>query len=176
MAAGPNNRFLGKFRGRVVSNDDPLKIGRVTVKVPDVLGDETSTWAMPCLPFTGPQSGQYVVPTAGAGVWVEFEQGEVSFPIWTGCWYGERSELPPDAVTGSPGHQNVVIQTSDKHRFVMGDVPDGGNGIRLQAATGAYIQVDEKGVTVSDGQGASIVLAGGEVDINNGRLIVAKKQ
>lgn len=76
MAAGPNNRFLGKFRGRVVSNDDPLRIGRVTVKVPDVLGDETSTWAMPCLPFTGPQSGQYVVPAAGAGVWVEFEQGK----------------------------------------------------------------------------------------------------
>ncbi|MFF3290341.1 phage baseplate assembly protein V [Streptomyces sp. NPDC003023] len=175
MAAGPNNRFPGKFRGRVVSNDDPLKIGRVTVKVPDVLGDETSTWAMPCLPFTGPGSGQYVVPAEGAGVWVEFEQSDPSFPIWTGCWYGDSSELPPDALTGGPAHQNVVIQTSDNHKFVMGDVP-GGNGIRLQAASGAYIQVDEKGVTIANGQGASIVLSGAEVNVNDGRLIVPGKQ
>ncbi|MDQ0840882.1 phage baseplate assembly protein V [Streptomyces sp. V1I6] len=175
MAAGPNNRFLGKFRGRVVSNDDPLKIGRVTVQVPDVLGNETSTWALPCLPFTGPGSGQYVVPASGAGVWVEFEQGDPSYPIWTGCWYGDSAELPPDALTGGPAHQNVVIQTSDKHKLVMGDVP-GGHGIRLQAESGAYIQVDESGVTIANGQGASIVLSGAEVNVNDGRLIVPGKQ
>ncbi|ALC25022.1 phage baseplate assembly protein V [Streptomyces pristinaespiralis] len=175
MAAGPNSRYLGKFRGRVVSNDDPLRIGRVTVKVPDVLGDETSTWALPCLPFTGRESGQYVVPSAGAGVWVEFEQGDPSYPIWTGCWYGDSSELPPDALTGGPAHQNVVIQTSDRHKLVMGDVP-GGSGIRLQAAGGAYIQVDEKGVTIANGLGASIVLNGAEVNVNEGRLIVPGKQ
>ncbi|MBM9623147.1 phage baseplate assembly protein V [Streptomyces zhihengii] len=175
MAAGGNNRFLGKFRGRVVSNDDPLRIGRVTVKVPDVLGDEVSTWALPCLPFAGDRSGHYAVPSAGAGVWVEFEQGDPSYPIWSGCWYGDRSELPPDALTGSPAHQNVVIRTSDRHAFVMGDVPDGGSGIRLQAATGAYIQVDEKGVTIADGQGASVRLTGGQVDINDGRLVVPAK-
>lgn len=174
MAAGPNSRYLGKFRGRVVSNDDPLRIGRVTVKVPDVLGDETSTWALPCLPFTGRESGQYVVPSAGAGVWVEFEQGDPSYPIWTGCWYGDSSELPPDALTGGPAHQNVVIQTSDRHKLVMGDVP-GGSGIRLQAAGGAYIQVDEKGVTIANGLGASIVLNGAEVNVNEGRLIVPGK-
>jgi uncharacterized protein involved in type VI secretion and phage assembly len=175
MAAGPNSRYLGKFRGRVVSNDDPLRIGRVTVKVPDVLGDETSTWALPCLPFTGRESGQYVVPSAGAGVWVEFEQGDPSYPIWTGCWYGDSSELPPDALTGGPAHQNMVIQTSDRHKLVMGDVP-GGSGIRLQAAGGAYIQVDEKGVTIANGLGASIVLNGAEVNVNEGRLIVPGKQ
>ncbi|ORT60653.1 phage baseplate assembly protein V [Streptomyces sp. CB03238] len=174
MAAGPNNRFLGKFRGQVVSNRDPLRIGRVTVKVPDVLGDEPSTWALPCLPFTGRQSGQYAVPAEGAGVWVEFEQGDPSYPIWTGCWYGHESELPPDALAGPPAHQNVVIQTSDQHKLVMGDVP-GGNGIRLQAATGAYVQIDEKGVTIANGQGATIVLTGSEVNINEGRLIVPKK-
>lgn len=84
--------------------------------------------------------------------------------------------MPPDALTGSPAHQNVVVQTSDRHKFVMGDVPGGGQGIRLQAASGAYIQLDEKGVTIANGQGASVVLNGGEVNINDGRLIVAKKQ
>ena len=52
----------------------------------------------------------------------------------------------------------------------------GGTGILLEAQGGAYIQIDEKGVTIGNGQGASIVLIGDEVDINEGRLIVPKKR
>ena len=173
--AAPNNRFLGKFRGRVIDNNDPLRIGRITAKVPDVLGDEASTWAMPCLPFTGRQSGQYVVPEVGAGVWMEFEQGDVSFPVWTGCWYGDVTELPPRASEELPGSQPVVIQTPGNHKLVMSDVP-GGTGILLEARGGAYIQIDEKGVTVGNGSGATIELIGDEVNINGGRLIVPKKR
>lgn len=129
--AAPSNRYLGKFRGRVVSNDDPLRIGRITVEVPDVLGDEPSTWALPCLPFTGPQSGQFVVPPPGAGVWVEFEQGDPSFPVWTGCWYGAADELPPDArrelQAGSP-NKPVVVQTPQAHKLVMNDTPGAEQG------------------------------------------------
>ncbi|MEK8172960.1 phage baseplate assembly protein V [Streptomyces sp. M19] len=132
MPAAPNNRYLGKFRGRVMDNRDPLDIGRVTVQVPDVLGEEASTWALPCLPFTGPQAGQFAVPEVGAGVWVEFEQGDPSFPVWTGCWYGDRSELPPDVRAELPGSRPVVIHTAGDHRLVMSDVP-GGQGIHLQA-------------------------------------------
>lgn len=175
MAAGPNNRFLGKFRGRVIDNKDPLKIGRITAEVPDVLGDVASTWALPCLPFTGRQAGQYVVPEIGAGVWMEFEQGDPSFPIWTGSWYGDASELPPRAAAELPTSQPVVIQTPGAHKLVMSDVP-GGTGILLEAKGGAYIQIDEKGVTIGNGKGASIVLIGDEVNINEGRLIVPKKR
>ncbi|MCX2731945.1 phage baseplate assembly protein V [Saccharopolyspora sp. NFXS83] len=172
MADASNNRFLGKFRGRVVDNADPLQIGRITAQVPDVLGDVASTWALPCLPFTGRGAGQYVVPQVGAGVWVEFEQGDPSFPIWTGCWYGDRSELPPDALGE---RQPVVIRTPGDHKLLMSDVP-GGEGILLRAPGGAYVQIDEKGVTVGNGQGASVELVGNEVNINQGRLIVPKRQ
>lgn len=172
MADAPNTRFLGKFRGRVMDNADPLGIGRITAQVPDVLGDLTSTWALPCLPFTGREAGQFVVPEVGAGVWVEFEQGDPSFPIWTGCWYGERSELPPDAQRGD---RPVVIQTPGDHKLLMSDVP-GGEGILLRAPGGAYVQIDEKGVTVGNGKGASVELIGNEVNINQGRLVVPRKQ
>lgn len=172
MADAPNSRFLGKFRGRVMDNADPLGIGRITAQVPDVLGDLTSTWAMPCLPFTGQEAGQFVAPEVGAGVWIEFEQGDPSFPIWTGCWYGERSELPPDARNND---KPVVIQTPGEHKLLMSDVP-GGDGILLRAPGGAYVQIDEKGVTVGNGQGTSIELIGNEVNINQGRLVVPKRQ
>lgn len=99
MAAAPSNRYLGKFRGRVVNNNDPLRIGRITVEVPDVLGDEPSTWALPCLPFTGPEAGQFVVPPPGAGVWVEFEQGTPVSPCGPGVGTGPpRSCRPTRAV------------------------------------------------------------------------------
>lgn len=172
MADAPNARFLGKFRGRVMDNDDPLGIGRVTAQVPDVLGDLASTWAMPCLPFTGQEAGQFVVPEVGAGVWVEFEQGDPSFPIWTGCWYGERSELPPDA---QEQDKPVVIQTPGDHKLLMSDVP-GGEGILLRAPGGAFVQLDEKGVTIGTGRGALIELVGDEVNINQGRLVVPRGQ
>ncbi|MET8677341.1 phage baseplate assembly protein V [Streptomyces sp. NPDC004647] len=175
MAAAPNNRFLGKFRGRVVDNNDPLGIGRLTVAVPDVLGDTPSTWAMPCFTFTGPQAGQYVIPSVGAGVWVEFEQGDPSYPVWTGCWYGDRSELPADALKDPAPHHPVVIETPRHHQFVMSDVP-GGTGILLKAPGGAYVRIDETGVHINSGHGASISLVGDQVDINEGRLTVPKKR
>ncbi|MCC5031711.1 phage baseplate assembly protein V [Streptomyces sp. WAC 00631] len=171
---GPANRYLGKFRGRVVDNDDPLRIGRITALVPDVLGDEPSTWAMPCFPFTGEQAGQYVVPAEGAGVWIEFEQGDASFPIWTGCWYGDAGELPRDAQAAArTGAEPVVIENRSHHRIVLHDSPDG--GILLQAPGGAFVRISNAGVQINSGAGTSIVLDGDQVDVNEGRLTVPKK-
>jgi uncharacterized protein involved in type VI secretion and phage assembly len=177
--AAPSNRYLGKFRGRVVSNDDPLRIGRITVEVPDVLGDEPSTWALPCLPFTGPESGQFVVPPPGAGVWVEFEQGDPSFPVWTGCWYGSAEELPPDArreLQGASPNKPVVVQTPGAHKIVMNDTPGAEQGILLQAQGGAYIRITREAVVIATGAGAEVVLRGREVTINEGQLTVLSKR
>lgn len=173
-----NQRFAGKYRGRVADNNDPLRIARIRAQVPDVLGDEVSSWAMPCLPFTGPRAGQYVVPEVGAGVWIEFEQGDPSYPIWSGCWYGDESELPPDALAAqqaTPPSHPVVIQTRGGHKIVLSDAPDG-VGIRLEAPGGAFVQINHDGVQLNDGSGGTFRLSAGQADINEGRLVVPKKQ
>lgn len=179
MAPVPNNRFLGKFRGRVADNNDPLRIGRITAIVPDVLGEDASTWAMPCFPFTGERAGQYVIPTVGAGVWIEFEQGDASYPIWTGCWYGEQGELPADALAAAQviAHP-VVIETQGHHKLVLSDDPEGGILLQAPAANGngPYVRVNRSGVHIGNGQGASISIAGDRVDINEGRLVVPTKR
>jgi uncharacterized protein involved in type VI secretion and phage assembly len=177
--AAPSNRYLGKFRGRVVNNDDPLRIGRVTVEVPDVLGDEPSTWALPCLPFAGPESGQFVVPPPGAGVWVEFEQGDPSFPVWTGCWYGAAEELPPDArreLQANSPNKPVVVQTPAAHKLVLNDTAGAEQGILLQAQGGAYIRITKEAVVIATGAGAEVILRGREVTINEGQLTVLSKR
>jgi uncharacterized protein involved in type VI secretion and phage assembly len=164
-------RYLGKYRGTVADAADPERRGRLRAQVPDVLGDTPSTWAMPCLPFAGPGQGQYVMPPVGAGVWVEFEQGDPSFPIWTGCWYGSGAEVPPVALDGPPGSHNVVIQTRGERALILSDVP-GGYGITLRTAGGASLAITDAGISISNGQGASITLVGSTVTVNEGALVV----
>jgi uncharacterized protein involved in type VI secretion and phage assembly len=170
MAAEPT-RYLGKYRGTVVSNTDPKGIGRLRVQVPDVLGDEPSTWAMPCFPLAGPGMGQYHLPPKNSGVWVEFEQGDPSYPIWSGCWYGSDKEVPGDAVGGNPDSPNVVLQTPGQRVLILSDEP-GGKGITLRHPSGASIVIDDSGVHISNGQGATISLVGSTVTINQDALSV----
>jgi uncharacterized protein involved in type VI secretion and phage assembly len=88
------HRFYGKYRGVVTQVDGPTM--RLKAKVPAVLGDQESGWAVPCVPYAGPQVGIAFLPETGSGVWIEFEGGDVSFPIWVGC-YWRSGEFPPEA-------------------------------------------------------------------------------
>lgn len=81
-------KYYGKYRGRVVDNDDPQHRGRLRVQVPQVL-DTAEVWAMPCVPFAGAGMGLFALPDQGTGVWVEFEAGNPSYPIWTGCFWNK---------------------------------------------------------------------------------------
>ena len=89
------DRFYGKYRGIVVNNMDPLGIGRLQATVPEVLGEIPSGWAVPCVPYAGTGSGLYAIPPVGAGVWIEFEAGDTSRPIWVGAWWA-AGEVPMD--------------------------------------------------------------------------------
>src|SRR5712691_10923681 len=97
-----SKRYFGKYRGTVTNNVDPLQIGRVQVMVPDVLNIMPSSWAMPCFSVTGKQMGTWLLPQIGAGVWIEFEQGDPDYPIWSGSWYGSAAEVPALALAAPP--------------------------------------------------------------------------
>lgn len=86
-------RFYGKYRGKVTGTKDELKLGRIQVTVPAVLGEEKTSWAMPCVPYAGKDIGFFTVPPVGSKIWVEFEDGDPDYPIWTGCYWGQ-GELP----------------------------------------------------------------------------------
>lgn len=172
MSEGETRRYLGKYRGMVVNNIDPMQQGRLQVQVPDVLGLNSLNWALPCLPFTGRQMGFWALPQIGAGVWVEFEQGDPDFPIWTGCWYGNASEVPALALTGLPASPSVLLQTQGQQTLMLSDVPGPTGGILLKTATGAMISINATGITISNGQGATIVMTGPTVTVNGGALAV----
>ena len=133
------NKFYGKYRGTVTVNVDPEQRGRIMAMVPDVLGLIPSSWAMPCFPIAGKQQGTYFIPQIGAGVWVEFENGDPSYPIWTGCFWGSAAEVPALALAGNPASPNIVLQTSLQNAVVISDLPGPTGGIMLKSTTGATI-------------------------------------
>jgi hypothetical protein len=173
---GNPTRYYGKYRGTVIENIDPQQIGRILVMVPDVLGLTPSTWAMPCVPAAGIQSGMFIVPPIGSGVWIEFEQGDSDYPIWTGGFWGLVADVPllATAPPAIPPGQNIVMQTTGQNMVMVSDAPPTPitGGIVLKSTTGAMIVVNDTGIYIDNGKGASITLIGPTVDINLGGLTV----
>ena len=169
-------RYYGKYRGTVIENLDPMQIGRILAQVPDVLGETTSSWALPCVPAAGAQAGQFIVPPIGSQIWVEFEQGDPDYPVWTGGFWGTAAEVPVLAMAppAIPPGQNIVLQTTGQNTMMVSDAPGtpATGGIVLKSASGAMIVVNESGIYISNGQGAMITLVGPAVDINTGGLTV----
>ncbi len=170
------NKYYGKYRGTVVNNIDPEQRGRIQAIIPDVLGLIPSSWAMPCVPIAGKQEGIFVVPQIGAGVWMEFEQGESDYPIWVGGFWGIAAEVPALALVPPPipPGQNIVLQTTLQNSIVLSDAaptPLTG-GIVLKSATGATIIVNDSGIYIDNNKGASLIMVGKSVTINNGALVI----
>jgi uncharacterized protein involved in type VI secretion and phage assembly len=167
-----SRRFYGKYRGTVINNVDPMQMGRIQAMVPDVSNVIPSSWAMPCFPVTGKQMGAWMIPQVGTGVWIEFEQGDSDYPIWSGCWFGPAAEVPTLALAAPPAVPNFVIQTQGQNTIMISDVPGPTGGILLKTTTGAMIAINDVGITISNGKGATIVLTGPSVTINNGAFTV----
>jgi hypothetical protein len=172
--AGP---FWGKYRGTVINNIDPELRGRLIVSVPDVLSLVPSTWAEPCTPLagpTGPPMGVYMVPPIGAGVWVEFEQGDPDHPIWVGCRWGSQSDIPTLARAGLPASPSIVLQSLTQNCIVISDVPGPTGGIMLRCG-GSTLMVTQTGITLVAPKvdiTAATINVTGITDINKGALKV----
>lgn len=187
MKETQSNRYYGKYRGTVVNNIDPEQRGRILAIVPDVQGLIPTTWAMPCVPTAGKQQGTYMVPQIGAGVWMEFEQGDPDYPIWVGGFWGAFAEVPASALVPPPvpPGETIVFQTTGQHSLVISDAlpipligpvpppaPVGTGGITLRSPTGAMIVVNDAGIFINNGKGASIELLGNSVLINKPALVI----
>ena len=165
-------KFYGKYRGTVLNNIDPMQMGRMQVQVPDVSNLLPTSWAMPCFPLSGKQMGMWAIPQIGAGVWVEFEQGNPDYPIWSGCWFGSAAEVPALALSAPPPLSDIVLQTALQNTLLISDLPGPAGGILLKTTTGALISINDVGITLSNGKGATIVMTGPSVTINAGALVV----
>jgi hypothetical protein len=161
----PPQKYYGKYRAVVTNNVDPLLIGRIQVIVPDVASLVPSTWAMPCVPVAGVNMGMFSPPQIGTGVWVEFERGDPSKPIWTGCYWGLGAEVPVLSRIVPPTVPGITLQTTLKNGIVISDVPGPTGGILIQTAIGAMVAVSDAGILITNGKGAMISLVGSAIQM-----------
>ena len=153
------SRFYGKYRGVVTDNEDPEKLGRIRAKVPAVLADVESPWALPCVPYAGPNQGQYTIPPVDAGVWIEFEGGNPSCPIWSGAWWAD-CEAPKNESGSDPTPTRRMIRSEsglivalddDAHKISISDdsaknivtVEVDAGKVRIQAATKVVVEAPQ---------------------------------
>jgi hypothetical protein len=167
-----DKRYFGKYRGTVLNNIDPMMMGRIQAIVPDVTSLIPSSWCMPCFPVAGIQNGVFTVPIIGSAVWIEFEQGDPDYPIWTGCFYGSAAEVPAAALIVPPGVPGITLQTPLQNSLTISDVPGPTGGILIKTTTGAMVSVSDTGIIISNGKGAIINMVGPSTDINASALTI----
>lgn len=169
------SHYFGKYRGVVKSNEDETSRGRLKVRVPAVLGT-LEVWAMPCVPYAGNGVGFYSLPAPETGVWVEFEGGDPSYPVWTGFFWADN-ELPDQ------GGAAIKIWKTDK---VVMRIDDDADEVQVKTTAdskltlGSEVKSESGGATHTvGGTGVVSELGGGKVEVttamvkvNNGALEV----
>jgi phage baseplate assembly protein gpV len=154
------SRYFGKYRGHVTDNRDPSNLGRVKATVPRVLGDQEGGWALPAFCYGGAsEQGFFAVPDIGAGVWIEFEGGDLSYPIWSGTWY-TAGAIPESA---QPGQK--VLKTKSGHKIVLDD--DAGS-FNITDSNGNSITMDGSSIQITAGGATQVVIDAPQIQIVNG--------
>ena len=152
--------YYGKYRGIVTDNSDPDDLGRIKAKVPRLLNDEETGWALPAFIYGGiSEQGFFAVPDINAGVWIEFEGGDLSYPIWTGTWYSSGT-IPESA---KPAQK--VLKTQSGHKLILDD--DAGT-LEITDSNSNSITMDSSVITIKAGNATKIVIDAPQIELVDG--------
>lgn len=102
----PDWELIGPFRAEVVENNDPDRQGKITVKIPELYGNDDVKFVEPKYPL-------YVqsVPQVGMWTWVTFRHLSRDLPMWEGSWWPDNQAH--EGYTGQPGSHVHQIRDSD---------------------------------------------------------------
>lgn len=141
--------YSGLYVAQVVSRKDPLKIGRIKARIISIQGevDETMlSWARPCFPFgAGYDVGSFIVPCEGSYVWIAFEGGDITKPVYLGSvlsasTQNSRSAKFPSGVFGG-SNVSIAPNTLARPEDVSGiDVTE---SVVFKSLKGATISVED---------------------------------
>ncbi|PRP92668.1 phage baseplate assembly protein V [Enhygromyxa salina] len=133
-----DGRHFGKYRG-VVKNNTLDEYGRIQVTVSSVL-DDKRVWAMPCVPYAGKDVGMLFLPENEANVWIEFEGGDLSYPIWSGCYWKKEdvAGIKQDAKLKQIKTQKLTITIDDE-----------AGSIKIENASGTVLEINGGNITAT---------------------------
>ncbi len=151
------SRHFGKYRGEVVDNADPDDLGRIKAKVPRLTHEQEIGWALPAFPYGGAaEQGFFAIPDVGASVWIEFEGGDLSYPIWTGAWYGDN-EIPEAA-----DFNIKVWKTKSGHKIVMDDDQ---KTLEITDANDNTVFMKDSSIKINAGSATKIIVNAPQIEL-----------
>lgn len=95
--------IYGKYRAIVTDVNDLTKLGKVKVQCKELFGTN-EYWASPCF-----NPNEIRIPQKGDLVWIEFEGGVQTKPVWTGVFYTKEKLVEMMGGTYKP---SLVLLTS----------------------------------------------------------------
>ena len=105
-------RYYSFYEGAVYDNKDPEYLGRVKLVCPAVYGDAVfNDWVYSKGSFGGKDKGLYAIPDKGDPIWVEFQTGDPSYPVWT---YGHT-----DTKSKIASGKDILILQYDKCKLTF---------------------------------------------------------
>ncbi len=170
-------RYFGKYPALVLENTVPEDQddygdhrGELKVQIPGILEEDPDNdgqqrplqvRAKPCL-----HTGFFVIPENEAQVWVEFVEGDINTPVWTGVWYPQDA-APATTDDEAPTEFQKIIRTASGHVVQLDDTDDD-QKIIIKHMQGSLIQIDKDGhIAIEHKDGFKIELkADNTVEIN----------
>lgn len=177
-----DNKYYGKYRGVVLDNNDPEGLGRLKIEVENIDIAELPNWAMPCTPYAGPKEGFYFMPPIEANVWVEFVMGDVNYPIWSGCYWNAKEDVPILESASEPKPEIKVLQTK-YHTLTIDDTAENKGSLILTCKADAVktemkLTVDQNGVKLENSPAVITIkpAEGITIEFPNGKITMQKEE
>ena len=111
-----NGKLFGLHAAVVKAIDDPNRLGRIRVECHSAYGGSLSPWVQPCFPFgLGVGTGSISIPPLDSYVWITFEEGDITSPIYVGG-YALSANLGKDS-------DGSIVEESDSHQQNTSPLP-----------------------------------------------------
>lgn len=165
------------WTGKVIQNDDPLKLGRVKIKIfgiYDEVSDAAIPWALPQTSYLGASSSNLIVPPLDSIVRGFFENGDMYKPIYSSIITQEDpTSAAADSLLGRRGPGDSIMDYAIKndypHTMVLMKT-DEGEGVTLNRKNGTMkinhrsglkMQIDPNGsITIEQSMSKKINTSG----------------
>jgi uncharacterized protein involved in type VI secretion and phage assembly len=109
--------------------------------------------------------GQFTLPSVDSGVWIEFEAGDPSLPVWTGCFWS-NGQLPKDE-SGTEATPPVRIIQSEKGLLLA--LNDDSQTISLSDAKGDnLLKIEAQGGKITIQAKTKVIVQAPQIELVDG--------
>jgi hypothetical protein len=166
-------KFYGFYRGLVEKIDDPEGMGRVRCRIMGIHSQKKVKQLKEGIPdielpwceqaqslfggFSDEKAGISCVPSVGSWVWVFFEQGDFTKPIYFASIVGKNDRDSESDTTPTKTDEVTIINTKQGHKITINDTESEDLNIKIEDSEGNFIDLKknnsangtENGITIN---------------------------